>query len=83
MGLLLAAAGGAYFVQNAYSSGPPDLVIAGLTVIDPMIAVSIGVIVLGEASQAPPVAAVLFVVAGAIAIWGVFRLAKYHPQSQS
>jgi drug/metabolite transporter (DMT)-like permease len=82
-GLLLAAASGAYFVQNAYSSGPPDLVIAGLTVIDPLIAVGIGIIVLGEASQAPAWAAVLFVVAGAIAIWGVFVLAKHHPQSQS
>ncbi|WP_104162680.1 DMT family transporter [Cryobacterium sp. N22] len=83
VGLLLAAASGAYFVQNAYSSGPPDLVIAGLTVIDPMIAVGIGVIVLGEASQAPTWAAALFAVAGAVAIWGVFRLAKYHPQTQS
>jgi drug/metabolite transporter (DMT)-like permease len=82
-GLLLAAASGAYFVQNAYSSGPPDLVIAGLTVIDPLIAVGIGIIVLGEASQAPAWAAVLFVLAGAVAIWGVFVLAKHHPQSQS
>jgi len=39
--------------------------------------------VLGEASQAPAWAAALFAVAGAVAIWGVFRLAKYHPQSQS
>jgi drug/metabolite transporter (DMT)-like permease len=83
LGLLLAAASGAYFVQNAYSSGPPDLVIAGLTVIDPLIAVGIGIIVLGEASQAPAWAAVLFVIAGAVAIWGVFVLAKHHPQTQS
>ena len=83
VGLLVAAASGAYFVQNAYSSGPPDLVIAGLTVIDPMIAVGIGVIVLGEASQAPAWAAALFAVAGAVAMWGVFRLAKYHPQTQT
>lgn len=82
-GLLLAAGAGAYFVQNAYSSGPPDLVIAGLTVIDPMIAVGIGIIVLGEASQAPAWAGVLFALAGAVAIWGVFMLAKYHPQSAS
>jgi drug/metabolite transporter (DMT)-like permease len=83
LGLLLAAGGGAYFVQNAYSSGPPDLVIAGLTVIDPLIAVGIGIVVLGEASQAPAWAAALFVLAGAVAIWGVFVLAKHHPQSQS
>ena len=36
--LIAAVAVGAYFVQTAYSSGPPDLVIAGLTVIDPMVA---------------------------------------------
>ncbi|NJI21376.1 multidrug DMT transporter permease, partial [Aeromonas veronii] len=33
--LIAAGAVGAYFVQTAYSSGPPDLVIAGLTVVDP------------------------------------------------
>ncbi len=82
LGLLLAAGLGAYFVQNAYSSGPPDLVIAGLTVIDPLVAVGVGIIVLGEASQAPLWAAIAFVVAGLIAIWGVFLLAKYHPQSK-
>lgn len=80
-GLLLAAGLGAYFVQNAYASGPPDLVIAGLTVVDPLVAVGIGIVVLGEASQAPPWAAVAFVAAGIIAIWGVFVLAKYHPQT--
>ena len=80
LGLILAAMLGAYFVQNAYASGPPDLVIAGLTVVDPLVAVSIGIVVLGEASQAPPAAALAFVVAGAIAIWGVFLLARYHPQ---
>ncbi|WP_150309006.1 DMT family transporter [Planctomonas psychrotolerans] len=78
--LLAAAAFGAYFVQTAYSSGPPDLVIAGLTVIDPLVAVGIGVIVLGEAAGAPPFAILAFVVSAAIAIFGVFQLAKFHPQ---
>lgn len=81
LGLFLAAALGAYFVQNAYASGPPDLVIAGLTVVDPLVAVGIGILVLGEASQAPAWAAGAFVVAGAIAICGVFLLSHYHPQS--
>lgn len=82
LGLLLAAGGGAYFVQNAYASGPPDLVIAGLTVVDPLVAVCIGVVVLGEASQAPLWAGAVFLVAGVIAIWGVFVLARHHPQSE-
>jgi drug/metabolite transporter (DMT)-like permease len=83
LGLLVAALIGAYFVQNAYSSGPPDLVIAGLTVVDPLVAVTIGIVVLDEASQAPPWAIVAFVIAGAIAIWGVFQLSKHHPQTDS
>lgn len=78
--LLGAVAVGAYFVQTAYSAGPPDLVIAGLTVIDPIIAVLIGLLVLGEASTAPAWALIGFVIAGAIATWGVIQLTKHHPQ---
>lgn len=79
--LLAAAALGSYFVQTAYSAGPPDLVVAGLTVIDPLVAVSIGVIVLGEAANAPLWALFAFLVAGALAIYGVLQLAKHHPQT--
>jgi threonine/homoserine efflux transporter RhtA len=82
LALILATALGAYFVQNAYASGPPDLVIAGLTVVDPMVAVLIGIIVLGEASQAPLWANIVFAVSGAIAVWGVFLLARNHPQTR-
>lgn len=78
--LVAAAAVGAYFVQTAYSSGPPDLVIAGLTVVDPLVAVVIGIVVLGEAAAAPVWALVAFVVVGAVAVWGVVGLARYHPQ---
>lgn len=80
--LLLATALGAYFVQNAYASGPPDLVIAGLTVVDPMVAVAIGILVLGEASQAPAWAIGVFILSGVIAMWGVFQLARNHPQTR-
>ncbi|MGI9824376.1 DMT family transporter [Agromyces sp. Marseille-Q5079] len=82
IGLLAATALGAYFVQNAYASGPPDLVIAGLTVVDPIVAVMIGIVVLGEASQAGIWANSIFVLAGAIAVWGVFLLARNHPQTR-
>ena len=78
--LLLGTAAGAYFVQTAYSSGPPDLVIAGLTVVDPMVAVLIGVLVLGEAAAAPLWAVIGFVIFGAVAVWGVIQLARFHPQ---
>ncbi len=71
---------GAYFVQTAYSSGPPDLAIAGLTVVDPMVAVFIGLLVLGEGVAVPVWGFVVFIVAGAVAVWGVISLALYHPQ---
>ena len=67
-------------MQTAYSSGPPDLVIAGLTVIDPIVAILIGLIVLNEAAGAPLWVYIAFGVVGAIAVWGVFQLARYHPQ---
>jgi hypothetical protein len=81
LGVIAAAALGGYFVQNAYSSGPADLVIAGLTVIDPIVAVAIGIVVLQEASGAPWIAVVGFLVAAAIAITGVFSLSRHHPQA--
>ena len=81
IGLILAAALGAYFVQTAYSVGSPDLVIAGLTVVDPLVAVAIGIVVLGEAAEVPLWALLLWVVAAALAIYGVFQLAKHHPQT--
>lgn len=71
---------GAYFVQTAYSSGPPDLAIAGLTVVDPMVAVLIGLLVLGEGAGVPFWGFIVFVLAGAIAVWGVITLALFHPQ---
>ena len=78
--LAAAAAAGGYFVQTAYASGPPDLVIAGLTVIDPIVAVLIGAIVLREAAHVPWWALVIFLIAGASAALGVFLLARHHPQ---
>jgi drug/metabolite transporter (DMT)-like permease len=78
--LVAGTALGAYFVQTAYSSGPPDLAIAGLTVVDPMVAVLIGLLVLGEGVAVPFWGYIVFLVAGAIAVWGVITLALFHPQ---
>jgi len=71
---------GAWFVQNAYASGPPDLVIAGLTVIDPMVAISIGMVILGEAANASTENMIVFIASGATAALGVWLLSKVHPE---
>ena len=78
--LIGATALGGWFVQNAYASGPPDLVIAGLTVVDPAVAVVIAIVILGEADQASISQVVSFSVAGAVAAVGVLMLARVHPQ---
>jgi drug/metabolite transporter (DMT)-like permease len=79
----LAAAGllGSYFVQTAYSSGSPEVVVAGLTVIDPVVGVTIGIVVLGEASSAPLWAGFVFVIAGVLAVLGVILLSRQRPQT--
>ena len=80
LGLLAAGGGGLYLVQTAYTVGSPDLVIAGLTVVDPIVAVGIGIAVLHETAQAPWWASIAFAVAAAAAVFGVFQLARHHPQ---
>jgi len=74
-GLVIAALAGSFLVQNAHTRGTPELVVAGLTVIDPLVAVAIGVTILGEAASAPPLAIVLFLLSGATAVAGVSLLA--------
>lgn len=78
--LVGAVALGSWFVQNAYSSGPPDLVIAGLTVIDPLVAVSIGIVILGEATSASLPVVIGFGLSGLAAVIGVYLLSKVHPE---
>lgn len=80
LALLVAAGLGGYFVQSAYSSGPPDLVVAGLTVVDPLVAVVLATAVLGESSAVPPWTTLIFVLAALVAAWGVTSLARHHPE---
>ena len=81
LALLVGGLLGMVFVQNAYSSGPPDLVVAGLTVIDPIVAVLIGIVVLQEAAGAPGWAVLVYIASGIVAIAGVIGLARFHPQA--
>lgn len=80
--IAIAAAGGlgSWLVQSAYASGPPDLVIAGLTVIDPMIGIAIGITILGELRpDVPPVVAISMAGSALLAIVGVVALSRHHP----
>jgi hypothetical protein len=83
LALIGAVSLGGWFVQNAYSSGPPDLVIAGLTVIDPLVAVSIGIVILGEAKSADFLTILGWLIAAVVAMIGVYLLSKVHPEMTS
>ncbi len=79
---IVAAGGlGSWFVQSAYSGGPPDLVIAGLTVVDPIVGIAIGIAILGELRpDVHPVTAVAMGAAATLAIVGVIALSRHHPE---
>ncbi|GAB3538550.1 DMT family transporter [Arthrobacter tecti] len=80
LAIIAAAALGSWFVQSAYATGPPDLVIAGLTVIDPIVGIAVGIIVLGELQpNVESVIAIAMGVAAFVAIVGVIALSRHHP----
>ena len=72
--VVIAAGVGAWLVQHAHTGGRPELIVAGLTVVDPMVAVALALTVLGEADTAPPVAFLAFALTGALAVTGVVVL---------
>jgi drug/metabolite transporter (DMT)-like permease len=79
LGIIVAGSLGQYLQQSAFSSGSPEVVVAGLTVIDPIVGASVGLAVLGEATTAPLWAFFVFVVAGVVAVYGVVQLSRKRP----
>jgi drug/metabolite transporter (DMT)-like permease len=76
LGIGIAGGLSIYFVQRAHTANRPDVVVAGLTVVDPAVAVLLGITIFGEASTAPLWAMLALIAAGAVAIGGVFALAR-------
>lgn len=82
VGIAIAGGLSIWFVQVAHISNNPQVVVAGLTVVDPFVAVVLGITVLQEAASAPPWSFVVFAVAGAGAMWGVWSLASAQPSDE-
>lgn len=72
---------GAWFIQQAYASGPAEIVVGSMTVIDPLVAVAFGIVVLGEGRNIDIGSAAGMILMGALASWGVALLSKYHPDA--
>lgn len=79
VGILAGSVAGMWVVQTAYRNGPPETVLAGLTVIDPLVAVGIGTVLLGEYSRMPAPVVGGLVVAAVCAVVGVLLLVRAHP----
>ena len=80
--IVLAAVVGAWLLQHAHASGPPELVVACLTVVDPLVAVGLGIGLLGEADRVTSAAALGEIICAVTACAGVFALARHHPRSR-
>lgn len=82
-GLVLAFAIGSWFIQLAYASGPPDIVVGCQTVLSPLVATAFAIALLDETADAGGWVGVGLISGAAIAIVGVALLARHHPEATS
>jgi hypothetical protein len=79
-GIAVALVVGAWSVNQAYASGPGGVVVAALTVVDPFVAVGIGVGLYGEAAGIGALTAAAQAACAAAAVVGVAALARHLPE---
>lgn len=73
--------GGGWAIQQAHANGPPEIILACLTVVDPIIAVVFGLAFLGEGTRLGPVNLGTMVAAAVVATAGVVMLSHHHPET--
>ncbi|MFD9330530.1 hypothetical protein [Streptomyces sp. NPDC060065] len=78
-GLGLAALAGFWLTQGAQAAGPPEVTVACLTLIDPFVAVVIGVGLLGEAPGLTPATVGTALACWALALTGVLHITRSTP----
>lgn len=78
-GLALAALAGFWLTQGAQAAGPPEVTVACLTLVDPFVAVLIGVGLLGEAPGLSPATAAAGLACWALALTGVLHITRSTP----
>ncbi|MFJ6671307.1 DMT family transporter [Actinosynnema sp. NPDC091369] len=78
VGLAVAFLVGASLVQLGYASGPADLVVAGQTVVNPIVAAWIGMVLLDETPDAGGGTLFALVTSAAVALTGIAAIARFH-----
>ncbi|HEY2695807.1 MAG TPA: glycosyltransferase [Pseudonocardiaceae bacterium] len=81
IGIPIAVAAGAWFVQQAHASGRPDTVVACQSVVDPLMGVLVGAICFGEAGQVGPVVIIGELACAVLAVAGIVALALRKPSN--
>ncbi|MGH3877124.1 MAG: DMT family transporter [Actinophytocola sp.] len=74
---------GSWFIQLAYASGPPDVVVGCQTVLSPLVAAAIAMGLLDETADAGGVTGLGMAAGALIAMFGVVLLARHHPEATS
>jgi hypothetical protein len=82
-GLVAAFAVGSWFIQLAYVSGPPDIVVGCQTVLSPMVATAIAMALLDETANAGGLTGLGLIAGALVAVFGVILLARHHPEATS
>jgi hypothetical protein len=81
IGAILAIPVAVWFIQQAHASGPPGVVVAALTLVDPVVAIGIGYVALGEGAKTSDVATVAEAVCFLVAAAGIVMLPKLQKKS--
>lgn len=79
--LVAAYAVGGWMVQQGYANGPAETVVGAMTSVDPVVAVMIGLTVLGEGGNLRPSIAAGMLVLGITALLGIWLLSHDHPDA--
>lgn len=72
---------GVWMIQQGYAAGPAEITVGTMTTVDPFVAVLFGLIVLGEGIGMGFGAAAGMVTFFGVAVYGVARLSRDHPDA--
>ncbi|TCO65163.1 hypothetical protein [Actinocrispum wychmicini] len=79
IGAVLAIPVAIWFIQQAHASGPPNVVVAALTLTDPVVAIGIGYVALGEGAKTSTIATLSEAGCFLLAAAGIVLLSKLQP----
>jgi hypothetical protein len=76
IGAILSIPVAVWFIQQAHGSGPPNVVVAALTLVDPVVAIGIGYVALGEGAKTSTLATLFEAACFMLAATGIVLLSK-------